>query len=155
MLMFISSKNINGTQKMDVSQPYCVFNYCTTADHKSHYSSLLARISIMRRYFLVLFLLPVVSMPQRENSLSTNACEAGADIRSRATSATTERLSHCRQNSAVLRQVVHHCVAGRCHSYTCCSVCQLSCQMWKCRRDDRICNCRSVSNTPSTSTRPR
>ena len=30
---------------MDVSQLYCVFNYCTTADHKSHYSSLSARIS--------------------------------------------------------------------------------------------------------------
>ena len=29
MFMFISSKNINGTL-------YCVFNYCATADHKSH-----------------------------------------------------------------------------------------------------------------------
>ena len=36
----------------------------------------------------------------------------------------------------VLRQVVHHCVAGRGHSYTCCSVRQLSCQMWKFRRQD-------------------
>ena len=44
----------------------------------------------MRRDFLILFLLPVVSMPQRENSLSTNACEAGAEIRSRATSGMTE-----------------------------------------------------------------
>ena len=121
----------------------------------------------MCRDFLILFLLPVGSMPQTENSLSTNACEAGAEIRSRATSGMTELLSIvslppelCRsllrsagQIHRVLRQVhvVHHCVAGRGHSYTCCSVCQLSCQMWKCRRDDRICNCRSVSNTPVVS----
>jgi len=44
----------------------------------------------MRRDFLILFLLPVVSMPQTENSLSTNSCEAGAEIRSRATSGMTE-----------------------------------------------------------------
>ena len=83
---------------MDVSQLYCVFNYCTTADHKSHYSSLSARISCVD--FLILSLLPVVSMPQTENSLYTNACEAGAEIRSRGTSGMTEPLSRCRQNSA-------------------------------------------------------
>ena len=133
---------------MDVSQLYYVFNYCTTADHKFHYSSLSARISCVD--FLILSLLPVVSMPQTENSLSMNACEAGAEIRSRATSGMTELLSIvslppelCRsllrsagQIHRVLRQVVHHCVARRGHGYTCCSVCQHSCQMWKCRRQD-------------------
>ena len=55
----------------------------------------------MRRDFLVLFLLSVVSMPQTVNSLSTNACEAGADIRSGLPcSGMTEPLSRCRQNSA-------------------------------------------------------
>ena len=54
----------------------------------------------MRRDFLILFLLPVVSMSQTENSLSTNACEAGAEIRSMATSGMTEPLSRCCQNSA-------------------------------------------------------
>jgi len=65
----------------------------------------------MPRDFLILFLLPVVSMPQRENSLSMNACEAGAEIRSRATSGMTEPLSCCRQNSAGVQEFAPLCWA--------------------------------------------
>ena len=149
MFMFISSKNINGTQKMDVSQPYCVFNYCTTADHKSHYSSLSARISCVeissscfsclslacRREKTVFPRIPAKPVRRSGPGLPVewqSHCLAAA-----------KTLQECRsllrsagQIHRVLRQVVHHCVAGRGHSYTCCSVCQLSCQMWKCRRQD-------------------
>ena len=115
----------------------------------------------MRRDFLILFLLPVVSMSQTENSFSTNACEAGAEIRSRATSGMSDRaivslppelyrslLRSAGQIHRVLRQVVHHCVARR---VTATPVALSASLAARCgNAEDRICNCRSVSNTQSS-----
>ena len=142
MFMFMSSKNINGTQQMDVSQLYCVFNYCTTADHKSHYTSLSARISCVEISSSCFSCLSLAC--RREKTVFPRMPAKPVQRSGPGLPAEWQPLSCCRQNSAGVCstllgrsiQVVHHCVAGRGHSYTCCSVCQLSCQICKCRRQD-------------------
>ena len=119
---------------MDVSQLYCVFNYCTTADHKSHYSSLSARISCVEISSSCFSCLSLACRRQKTVFPRMPAKPVGDQVQGyqwndRAIVSLPPELCRSLLRSAgqihrhrVLRQVVDHCVARRGHSQLHCSV---------------------------------